>query len=63
MKDIGSEEDYLLHVIHNLGDSKLKSIVWHGTNSDFSKGFDSASIGIGSSAPETRTRNDFYFAK
>lgn len=60
---IGTEEDYLLYLVSKFPKSVLKSIVWHGTNADFSEGFDSALRGEGSGAPETKKRKDFYFAK
>lgn len=36
-------------------------LVFHGTNSDYSRGFRSAKREKGSGAPETKNRNDFYF--
>jgi hypothetical protein len=53
----------LLYLVSRFPKSVLKSIVWHGTNADFSEGFDSALRGEGSGAPETKKRSDFYFAK
>lgn len=54
-------EDYASYVRNIFPNSKEKDIYWHGSNSDFSEGFDSAVRGVGSGAPEVE--NEFYLAK
>lgn len=61
---IGTAEEYAEYIQSIFKNSITRgTIYWHGTGTDFSDGFNSAIRGIGSGAPETKTRNDFYFAK
>lgn len=60
---IGSKEDYLRYLSTIYPNSVDKGIYWHGTNADFSKGFESAKKDEGSGAPETKERDDFYLNK
>lgn len=62
IRSIGATiEDYASYVRNIFPNSKEKDIYWHGSNSDFSEGFDSAVRGVGSGAPEVE--NEFYLAK
>jgi hypothetical protein len=54
-------EQYAAYVEDIFPKSKEKDIYWHGSNSDFSQGFDTAQKGVGSGAPETG--GEFYLAK
>ena len=63
LSKIGTEEQYAQYIQTIFPNSQDKSIYWHGSDSDFSKGFKSAKRGEGSGAPETKERNDFYLAK
>ena len=63
LKEIGTPEEYMYYILSRFPESKVKQILWHGSNADFTKGFDSATRGDGSGALETKNRNDFYFAK
>ena len=63
LSEIGTEEDYRNYLLLKFPESKIKQILWHGSPSNFYEGFNSAERGDGSGAPETKDRNDFYFAK
>ena len=63
LSKIGTEEQYAQYIQTIFPNSQDKSIYWHGSDSDFSRGFKSAKRGEGSGAPETKERNDFYLAK
>jgi len=60
---LGTKEDYLRYISTVFPQSLDKSIYWHGSNSDFSGGLNTAKKGEGSGAPETKKRNDLYLNK
>lgn len=61
---IGTKEEYRQYLLSIFPESVETSIYWHGSNSDFSEGFDSVTErGEGSGAPETKGRTDMYFNK
>lgn len=59
LNKIGSKEEYAEYLNSIFPTSVVESVYWHGTDSDFSQGFDSAVKGKGSGAPETG--NEMYF--
>lgn len=58
---IGSKQEYAAYLNSIYPNSVDKSIYWHGSNSDFSQGFDSAVRGKGSGSPHIT--GEFYLAK
>ena len=60
---IGTKEEYRQYLLSIFPESVETSIYWHGSNSDFSEGFQSAQKTEGSGAPEVQDRNDMYFNK
>ena len=63
LAEVGTEEQYLEYIQTIFPDSVDKSVYWHGSNADFSNGFESAERLEGSGAPETKERDDFYLAR
>lgn len=59
----GNLDEYLDYLLQVYPDSVEKSIYWHGTDSDFSGGFETAQRGRGSGAPEIQGDEDFYLAR
>lgn len=55
---IGTQEDYMKYIRTIYPNSIIDDIYWHGSDSDFSKGFSSAKRGKGSGASETG--NELY---
>ncbi len=58
LADIGSPKDYERYIRSIYPNSLVNDIYWHGSDSDFSKGFSSAKKGKGSGASETG--NELY---
>ena len=58
---VGTIAEYAAYLKEIFPNSKDKEIYWHGSNSDFSQGFDSAIKGIGSGSPHID--GEFYLAK
>ena len=63
LQEIGTLREYAAYIQTIYPNSVDKSVYWHGSDSDFSEGFDKAIRGEGSGAAHTKTRNDFYLAK
>ena len=63
LAEIGTEEEYAEYLETIYPESVDKNVYWHGSNEDFSEGFESAKRSTGSGAPETQSRHDFYLAK
>lgn len=61
LSKIGTKEDYANYLLSIFPQSVDKDIYWHGSDSDFSQGFESAKRGLGSGAPEVDS--EFYLAK
>lgn len=61
LNKIGTKEQYENYLLNVFPQSIDKDIYWHGSDSDFSQGFESAKRGAGSGAPEVG--NEFYLAK
>ena len=59
LAQLGTKKQYAKYISQIFPKSKKKQIVWHGSNSDFSKGFDSAVRGTGSGSPHMAS--DMYF--
>lgn len=58
LESIGTKEEYIKYLNERYPHSYQK-LYWHGTNSDFSDGLNTATRGKGSGAPETGT--EMYF--
>lgn len=58
---VGTIKEYATYLKEIFPNSKDKDIYWHGSNSDFSQGFDSAIKGMGSGSPHID--GEFYLAK
>ena len=58
LKSIGTKDEYIRYLNEKYPHSYQK-LYWHGTNSDFSDGLNTATRGKGSGAPETGT--EMYF--
>lgn len=58
LANIGSQEDYERYIRSIYPNSLVSDIYWHGSDSDFSRGFSSAKRGKGSGASETG--NELY---
>lgn len=58
LNTIGTQEDYMKYIRTIYPNSLIDDIYWHGSDSDFSKGFSSAKKGKGSGASETG--NELY---
>lgn len=58
LANIGSQEDYERYIRSIYPNSLVSDIYWHGSDSDFSRGFSSAKRGRGSGASETG--NELY---
>lgn len=58
LESIGTKEEYIRYLNERYHHSYQK-LYWHGTNSDFSDGLNTATRGKGSGAPETGT--EMYF--
>lgn len=56
---IGTQDEYREYLNSIFPASQVESVYWHGTDSDFSLGFESAERSKGSGAPETGT--EMYF--
>ena len=56
---VGTKSEYEQYIKTIFPNSVLNSIYWHGTDSDFSDGLNTAKRGKGSGAPETK--NEMYF--
>ena len=59
LSKVGTKSEYEQYVKTIFPNSILNSIYWHGTDSDFSDGLNTAKRGKGSGAPETQ--NEMYF--
>ena len=59
LSKIGTKSEYEQYIKTIFPNSISNSIYWHGTDSDFSDGLNTAKRGKGSGAPETR--NEMYF--
>ena len=63
LKEVGTPMEYARYIQTIYPNSVDKSVYWHGSDSDFSEGFKTATRGEGSGSPHTKSRNDFYLAK
>ena len=61
LSKIGTKSEYEEYIKTIFPNSISNSIYWHGTDSDFSDGLNTAKRGKGSGAPETQ--NEMYFNK
>lgn len=61
LANIGTIVEYAAYLQEVFPNSQEKSIYWHGSDSDFSQGFDSAIKGKGSGSPHIT--GEFYLAK
>lgn len=61
LANIGSKSQYSEYLRSLYPKSQQHNIVWHGSNADFSKGFNTAIRQTGSGAPETAARADMFF--
>lgn len=61
LSKIGTPYEYSLYLNTIFPNSNVKTVYWHGTDSDFSDGLNTAKRGKGSGAPETK--NEMYFNK
>ena len=61
LSKIGSKDQYKQYLYRMMPASSTSKVYYHGSNSNFLDGFNSAVKGVGSGAPETR--NEMYFAK
>ena len=59
LSKVGTKSEYEQYIKTIFPNSISNSIYWHGTDSDFSDGLNTAKRGKGSGAPETR--NEMYF--
>ena len=59
LSKVGTKSEYEQYIKTIFPDSISNSIYWHGTDSDFSDGLNTAKRGKGSGAPETQ--NEMYF--
>ena len=60
LASVGTAREYAAYVNDIFPNSVEKDIYWHGSNEDFSDGFNTAKRGEGSGALETKKRNDLY---
>ena len=58
---IGSKDQYKQYLYRMMPASSTSKVYYHGSNSNFLDGFNSAVKGVGSGAPETRS--EMYFAE
>ena len=63
LASVGTAREYAAYVNDIFPNSVEKDIYWHGSNEDFSDGFNTAKRGEGSGALETKKRNDLYLNK
>lgn len=63
LKEVGTPMEYARYIQTIYPNSVDKSVYWHGSDSDFSEGFKTATRGEGSGSPHTKSRSDFYLAK
>ena len=61
LSTIGNIDEYIAYVRSIFPESKISDIYWHGSNSDFSKGFESAEKSQGSGSPHMA--GEMYFNK
>lgn len=60
LASVGTAREYAAYINDIFPNSVEKDIYWHGSNEDFSDGFNTAKRGEGSGALETKKRNDLY---
>lgn len=60
LASVGTAREYAAYINSIFPNSVEKDIYWHGSNEDFSDGFNTAKRGEGSGALETKKRNDLY---
>lgn len=59
LQEVGTKEEYSSYISEIFPESKVTDIYWHGTNSDFTDGLNTANREKGSGAPETGS--EMYF--
>lgn len=61
LQKIGTKEEYSQYISEIFPETKVTDVYWHGTDSDFTDGLNTATRGKGSGAPETKS--EMYFNK
>lgn len=61
LASVGTKEQYLEYLRSIFPKTQSKQVVWHGSNADLTKGFNSAKRVTGSGSPEAASRQDMFF--